>query len=147
PCANGTTCAEDGRCVDAANRGNELAYWPIINMPVASGAAFIEVEHIANTKDHFKQAIIDLGALSRSLRKGDWRSAIGHPIDAYELYYAGQSLGGIIGATFVSLAPEIKRAVLNVPGADTVDMFSDSPFFGPHVDAFFTREGVEAGSF
>ena len=51
------------------------------------------------------------------------------------------------GAAFVSLAPEIERAVLNVPGADAVDMFLDSPFFGPQVEAFFTREDVETGSF
>lgn len=147
PCANGTTCAEDGRCVDAAGQGNELARWPLLNMPVASGAAFIEVDHIASTKDHFLQAIIDLGALSRSLREGDWESVIGAPLATDELYYAGQSLGGIIGATYVALSPEIKRAVLNVPGADTVDLFSDSTYFGPFVDAFFTREGVEDGTY
>ena len=36
---NGTTCGEDGRCVDAANQGNDLALWPVIGMPQASGAA------------------------------------------------------------------------------------------------------------
>lgn len=147
PCANGTTCAEDGRCVDALGNGNEVARWPIIGMPVASGAAFIEIEHIANTRDHFKQTLVDLGALTRSLKHGDWEAAIGYPIDPSWLGYAGQSLGGIIGASFVPLAPEIDVAVLNVPGADTVDLFSDSTFFGPHVDAFFTREEVELGSF
>jgi hypothetical protein len=147
PCTSGTTCAEDGRCLDELGQEGELARWPLVNMPVASGAAFIEVEHIANTKDHFLQSIIDLGALSRSLREGDWQSAIGFSLATDRLYFAGQSLGGIIGGTFVPLAPEIERAVLNVPGADTVDLFTDSPFFGPHVDAFFTREGVQDGSF
>lgn len=147
PCQPGTTCAEDGRCVDENGQGNALARWPILDMPVASGAAFIEVDHIARTKDHFRQAVIDLGALSRSLREGDWETVIGMPLRRDRLYYAGQSLGGIIGATFVPLSPEIPRAVLNVAGANTVDLFCDSPFFGPHVDAFFRREKVEEGSF
>src|SRR5690606_35490515 len=41
----------------------------------------------------------------------------------------------------------IAGAVLNVPGADTVDMFVDSPFFGRQIEAFFRREGVDAASF
>ncbi len=147
PCEDGYTCNDDGRCVDAAGHGNHLRDWPIIGMHQASGAAFIEIEHIANTRDHFRQSVIDLASLSRALRKGDWESAIGLTLKTDELYYVGQSLGGIIGATFVPLSPEIKRAVLNVPGADTVDLFKDSTYFGPHVQAFFNREGVEPDSF
>jgi hypothetical protein len=147
PCARGATCSEDGRCVDASGQGNDLAYWPIIGMPLASGAAFIEVDHIANTRDHFRQSLVDLGALSRSVREGDWKNAIGFTLSTDELYYAGQSLGGIIGGTFVPLSPEIRRAVLNVPGADTVDLFDQSTFFSAHVNAFFQREGVERGTF
>ena len=44
-----------------------------LDLPVASGAMFLEIEHIANTKDHFQQALVDLGALDRSLRIGDWQ--------------------------------------------------------------------------
>lgn len=147
PCQAGYTCAADGRCVDAANQGNYLSDWPIIGMHQASGAAFIEIEEIANTRDHFRQAVIDLKALARSLQKGDWAPVIGAPVDTDNLMYAGQSLGGIIGGTFVPLEPAIKRAVLNVPGADTVDMFNESPYFGTHVRAFFTREGVDQRSY
>ena len=147
PCQAGTTCNPQGRCVDALGQGNKLALWPVLNYPVASGAAFLEIDHIANTKDHFDQAVLDLGALERSLREGDWSAAIGRPVDTSRIYYAGQSLGGILGATFLAGAPGARRAVLNVPGADLVDMFGDSTWFGPQVDAFFTREGVDRDSF
>jgi len=148
PCRRGFECRDNGQCVDDnGSSDNGLARWPVISMPVASGAAFLEVDKISNTADHFRQALVDVGALSRSLRQGDWKSKVGVEFATDKLYYAGQSLGGVIGGTFVSLAPEIERAVLNVPGADTVDMFLDSPFFGPQVDAFFTREDVEKGSF
>ncbi len=147
PCQSGTTCNDQGRCVDANGQGNKLAMFPIINMPVASGAAFLEIEHIASTKDHFKQALVDLSALERSLRKGDWESVIGRPVDGRKILFAGQSLGGIIGATWLSVSEDIPRAVLNVPGADLVDLFRESGWFGAQVDAFFTREQIEAGSF
>ncbi|MCB9564556.1 MAG: hypothetical protein H6708_29580 [Kofleriaceae bacterium] len=148
PCTNGAVCGDEGQCVDpTTGEVQPFATWPIITMPMASGAAFIEIEKIANTRDHFIQSEIDMSALLRSLREGDWASVIGAPIDTDRIYYAGQSLGGVLGGTFVALHPEIADAVLNVPGADTVDMFKDSPFFGPHVQAFFTREGVDPDSF
>ncbi len=147
PCKDGFTCREDGKCVDPAGKPGGLRKWPIIGMYQASGAAFIEIERIANTRDHFRQSLIDLSALSRSLRKGDWRSVIGAPLRTDKLYYAGMSLGGIIGATFVALSPEIERAVLNVPGADTVDLFDESPFFGGQVAAFFKRQNVDRASY
>lgn len=147
PCADGGVCMPDGQCQAAGGGPGELARWPIIGMYRSSGAAFLEIEHISNTRDHFRQSLIDLGALLRSLREGDWESAVGVRFDPSQIHYAGQSLGGILGASFVSLEPRINRAVLNVPGADTVDMFEESPFFSGQVDAFFTREGVEPASF
>jgi dienelactone hydrolase len=147
PCASGTTCNDLGKCVDASGHGNALATWPVIGMPVASGAAFIEIDHIARTKDHFNQAVIDLSALERSLHQGDWHAMLGRDIDTDKIYYAGQSLGGIIGATWLSVSSDIKRAVLNVPGADLVDMFRESGWFKDSVNAFFTRQHIAKGSF
>ena len=147
PCTGDAVCSDEGRCVDALGVEQPFSRWPLVTMPMASGAAFIEVEHIANTRDHFIQSEIDLSALLRSLREGDWEAAIGVRIDPDRIHYAGQSLGGILGATFVATHPEISTSVLNVPGADTVDLFNDSPFFGGQVDAFFRREGVDPASY
>jgi pimeloyl-ACP methyl ester carboxylesterase len=147
PCNEGATCSEEGKCVDAQGNVEDFARFPLVTMPASSGAAFIEVEHISNTRDHFLQSEIDLSALLRALREGDWESKIGVRIDTSRIHYAGQSLGGILGATFVATHPEVSTSVLNVPGADTVDLFNDSPFFGGHVDAFFTREGVDPESY
>jgi dienelactone hydrolase len=147
PCQPGTTCNDEGRCVDATGQGNKLAMFPVINMPVASGAVFQEVDHIAATKDHFLQALVDLGALDRSLRTGDWEAVIGRPVDTTRITYAGQSLGGIMGAIFLGTDPDVQRAVLNVPGADLVELFDESVFFGPQMDAFFQRQGVTRDSF
>jgi hypothetical protein len=148
PCQAGSTCNDVGKCVDAQGNGNHLATFGVLDMPIASGARFLEIEHIANTKDHFQQALIDLGALDRSLRQGNWQMALGtHPVDTSRIYYAGQSLGGIMGGVFLGTSPDIKRAVLNVPGANLVPMFDDSPFFSAQLDAFFTRQHTDRESF
>ncbi|HLL21622.1 MAG TPA: Ig-like domain-containing protein, partial [Kofleriaceae bacterium] len=147
PCGSGTTCNDEGKCVDAAGQGNKLAKWPILDLPIASGAVFTDVNHIASTKDHFLQALVDLGALDRSLRKGNWSPLLGRAVDTSRIYYTGQSLGGIMGAIFLGTQVDISRAVLNVPGADLIRMFDESTFFSSHLDGLFTREGVDKASF
>lgn len=147
PCGAGTTCNDYGKCVDASGQGNKLARWPIIDLPIASGAVFTDVDHIAGTKDHFVQALVDLGALDRSLRKGDWSPLLGRAVDTSRIYYTGQSLGGIMGAIFLGTQVDVSRAVLNVPGADLIRMFDESTYFSSHLDGLFTREGIDKASF
>ncbi|MGZ3429374.1 MAG: hypothetical protein ACXVCV_22135, partial [Polyangia bacterium] len=145
PCQAGSTCNELGRCVDASGQGNNLAMWPLLNYPVASGATFIEIDHIANTKDHFQQALVDFSELRRSLQGADW-GGLSVKLDGTKIYYAGQSLGGILGGAFLPYAPEVQRAVLNVPGADVVDLYKNSPSFGSQVTGFFTRQMIDPAS-
>ncbi|MCK6545860.1 Ig-like domain-containing protein [Myxococcota bacterium] len=144
PCAGGTTCSPDGRCVDGAGEGNRLSEWPLINYPQASGGAFLDVDHMPATRDHFYQAVTDLGTLRRSLAEGDWRSAVGFDLELRG--YVGQSLGGIIGALFTAAHPDLPRVVLNVPGADLIDQFRTSVVFEPHMEAFLARQGITPGT-
>lgn len=154
PCQSGdaASCGPSGECVDANgdpepfNNFLSLAGQPaVMDMKPASGAAFLDVEDIPHIPDHFRQALVDLAALKRSLLEGDW-SQLGLRFDPQRIRYAGQSLGGIIGAVYVALDPDIERAVLNVPGADLVDLFRESTFFAPQVDAFFERHQIPDGS-
>jgi dienelactone hydrolase len=146
PCPGGASCGADGLCRDKSGAVVPFSTWPVIKMPQASGAAFIELDSIAGTTHHFSQAVTDLGALSRSLAKGDWQKAVGYGFKTERIGYLGQSLGGIIGATYAPLDPRVGRAVLNVPGANLVPMFLDSKYFGPHIDAYLKRESIEKGS-
>ncbi|MBI5480866.1 MAG: hypothetical protein HY906_18550 [Deltaproteobacteria bacterium] len=156
PCKSGAdaTCSPDGKCLD--QNGNPEAFSNIIDlgsgevlmdMKPASGAAFLDINDIPYINDHFAQAVVDLGALKRSLREGYWEVAAGTTFTTDKLYYAGQSLGGIIGATYVAMDPDIARAVLNVPGCDLVDMFQESVYFGPQVDDYFNRNSIPLTSY
>ena len=146
PCKSGSTCGTDGKCRDKSGKTTSLARWPILPMVQASGAAFIELSTIPGTRHHFLQAIIDLGALSRSLRKGDWKKVAGYGFKTDKIYYMGQSLGGIIGGTYAALDTHVSRAVLNVPGANLVPMFLDSRYFGAHIDSYLKREAIKKGT-
>ena len=146
PCQSGSSCGSDGQCRDKNGTITELSKWPVIPMNQASGAAFIELDSIAGTMAHFRQAVIDLAALSRAVRKGTWKAHVGYSFDASKLGYLGQSLGGILGGTYVAVDHSIKRAVLNVPGGNLVPMFQESLYFGTHIDNFLKREEIEEGT-
>jgi pimeloyl-ACP methyl ester carboxylesterase len=156
PCKSGAdaTCSPDGQCLD--KNGNPEPFSNIIDlgsgevvmdMKPASGAAFLDINDIPYINDHFAQAMVDLGALKRSLREGYWSVAAGTTFKTDAFYYAGQSLGGIIGATYVAMDPDITRGVLNVPGCDLVDMFQESVYFGPQVDDYFNRNHIPLTSY
>lgn len=144
-CRGGTMCAEDGRCVDSAGAGNELANWPLVNYPTASGGAFVQVDNLPGTRDNIYQGVTELAALRRSLLEGDWKSAIGYDVNP-KIGYVGQSLGGIMGTLFAAAEPKIERVVLNVPGGDLVELFRNSQVFGAHIDWFVAQREVEPGS-
>ena len=145
-CKSGSKCGSDGKCRDGGGNLTALPKWPIIPMYQASGAAFIELSSLPGTREHFLQAVIDLGALSRSIQKGDWKKATGYSFKTDKVYYLGQSLGGIIGATYTALDPAMDRVVLNVPGGNVVPMFQDSKYFGEHIKAYLKRESITKGT-
>lgn len=47
-------------------------------------------------------------------------------LDPTRLYYQGTSMGGVLGAAFVGLAPEIDAAFLHVPGTGIADIIMNS---------------------
>ena len=135
------------RAIDAAHRQDpnltadgrpdDFTAFPLVAVQVASGAAFLDVGDLPYINDHFRQALVDLSSLLQAIRTADWGSAVGYRLDPETIHYTGQSLGAIIGAVWVAVTPEIDRAVLNVPGSDMVDLFAESTFFGPQIDAYF----------
>lgn len=58
-------------------------------------------------------------------------SGDGQPdLDTESLHYLGTSLGGVLGATVIGLAPEIDAAYLQVPGAGIIDTLFHSLVWG-----------------
>ncbi|MBI3184226.1 MAG: hypothetical protein HYZ28_19000 [Myxococcales bacterium] len=76
---------------------------------------FFAVDNLAAARENFRQMAFDQMQLSRVALAMDL-DADGTPEFAPELGYFGNSLGGIMGASFVTYDPRVKHAVLNVPG-------------------------------
>jgi hypothetical protein len=86
--------------------------------------------------DQLQQAHVNVHVMTRlmlSTIKGDPALAFGsHPIvDGSEVYYLGGSDGGIQGATFMAMTPDVVRGVLDVPGCEWTLMLQRSSDFYP----------------
>jgi hypothetical protein len=149
PCESGdaASCAPTGECLDARGRTEPFSAFPIIDIKPASGAAFMDTADIPHIPDHFHQALTDLSSLVHSLRTQDWESALGQRIDTSQFYFAGQSLGSIIGTVWVAPRNDIARSVFNVPGSNLVDLFTNSTYFKPQMDQLFVNLDVAEGSY
>lgn len=147
-CGSGSTCNASGRCATHDGVVTEYATIPMTDMPVAGGSALIDVEDLPHISDRMRQALVDMSAVRRSLRLGDWAKLTGGiELERQRVYYTGQSLGGILGAVFVAVTDDVERAVLNVPGADLVGLFRESTYFKPQMDAFLEHEKLVDGSY
>lgn len=146
-CQDDGTCREDGVCVDDDGEEVDLLtielssmlsflrdtqYDDLLNYPVSSGHAFIDLDSLAATSDAFGQGLLDLSQALRVIRGEELQEAIlpqpGHTLDD-EILYLGMSLGGILGGGLVAVEPEIETFVLNVPGADMTTLIESSATF------------------
>lgn len=104
-----------------------------------------DLNRIALVTDRLQQSIINhitltelaIGTLSDD---PDIRVGSGPLIDETRIYYAGGSLGGIQGTSFVAMSPRITRGVLSVPGAGWLNMLTRSTHWnrlGPFIDLFY----------
>jgi len=148
PCESGddASCGPYGECLDGDGYVEDFNTFPIIDMKPASGAAFMDMEDLPHIPDHFRQALVDMGALQHAIEQGAFEEVWGDEVPRNRFVYAGQSLGSIIGSVYVSQSPEVEAGVFNVLGADLVDLFQESTYFSPQIDAFMVKHDLEEGS-
>lgn len=106
---------------------------PELGVRLASG----DLSQFATVPDRGMQAMLNNILADRMVKYAlatDTRTHLGGTptIDPAQLWYWGASLGGIYGATFMSLTPDIPRGVLGVPGQSFDLMLPRSI----HYDAF-----------
>ncbi len=100
--------------------------------------------------DRFQQAYVNQLLLGRLMRSPDgfvdddnFQNGSNQPvIDTSQLYYYGNSQGGIQGGGYTALSPDISRSVLGVPGLDygglLLQRSSDFAPFEPIIQASYT---------
>ncbi|MBX3247030.1 MAG: hypothetical protein KF901_07610 [Myxococcales bacterium] len=102
-------------------------------------------------RDAMRQGSADLLALVRTLRGADWSllaeedaSLAGIQLAPDRLGFIGYSLGGILGAMFVAVEPEVGAAVLAFTGGSIVHAVSESPAFNPtYLPQLFPLVGLD----
>ena len=94
--------------------------------------------------DHIEQGYLGFLLLGRALVHPDGITkdpAFGGKVDRSELFYDGNSQGGIYGGALLAIAPDHERAVLGVPGMNYSTLLARSVDFDGYAKGDF--EGAE----
>jgi hypothetical protein len=117
---------------------------------VVSGAAFINPANLPNSRDTFRQSVVDLHslltaiapkvaadpALTSTLNLGTNKLGVGIAVnEATTVNFVGMSLGGIVGMPFVAQQQGIGSVVLNVTGGGIAKLLDGSTVYGAPIAA------------
>ncbi len=150
-CVGDATCNDVGQCIESDGSPGQLTSFHVpfvdVDYPTSTGFAFVEIDNLVGTRDHFAQAVIDLEQGLRVIRNADWfANTGGYKLDGQDVVYLGMSLGGIVGADLAAIEPTIKTFVLNVPGADYLTLIENSDTFRTVFNQALAARGVQRGS-
>jgi pimeloyl-ACP methyl ester carboxylesterase len=109
-----------------------------------SGSWFINLQSLLTSRDNLRQGVADLFQLAHTIPSMHYSTNT--DFDGSRIALVGQSLGSIIGTSFLQIDPNVNVGVLNVPGGGIARLLDGSPTFGPRIRAGLSAAGVEAGT-
>lgn len=107
-----------------------------------SGTYFINLSYLLTSRDNLRQATSDLMELTSAIPTMSFDGDAVADFDGSQIEFVGQSLGSIIGTTFMAMEPNVNVGVLNVPGGGVVRLLDKSPTFGPRIHAGLAQAGL-----
>lgn len=85
---------------------------------IAVNLGFFQSFHnFVGIRDNFRQTYVDLSSLVRLLEGNSIDVALSTTLDETRIYYMGHSLGGLMGAGFIPIEPNVDAALLNATGS------------------------------
>jgi hypothetical protein len=117
----------------------------------ASGNFFLS-SNFFRIRDGLRQAQLDQSALVLALARppspfpqpgANPLADAGVLVNPTQVYYAGISLGAMVGTSTVATNPRFARAALNVPGGTLVDVVTTAPAFQPRIGPIFAGLGID----
>jgi hypothetical protein len=123
------SCAPDSHC-DGSDFNEAFSGWNLLNL-----------SNLFATRDNFREQVIDNSQFARVAQGTGAGSlaALTVPMNPGAISYSGQSLGGILGTLYASVAFNVQNTGLNVPGGDPVEILLIAPAFAS------TLAGFQAG--
>lgn len=109
-----------------------------------SGTHFTNLTSLLTSRDNLREGVVDLLELSHAVQGMHYSP--GTDFDTAKVRFVGQSLGGIVGLTFLAIDPSVKAGVLSVPGGGIARLLDASPTFGPRIHAGLAAAGIEQGT-
>ena len=115
----------------------------------SSGKHFINLPSLLTSRDNLRQGVANLVHLAKSVQTMDYNAAlgaVGADFVGLPVSFAGQSLGAMTGVTFLAVNADTGPALLSVPGGGVAALLTQSPTFGPVIEAGLQGNGIIAGS-
>ncbi len=109
-----------------------------------SGAHFLNLSNLLVARDNLRQSVSDLLHLYSALDQIDVDGG-GPDLDATRVAYVGQSLGSIVGTTFLSLV-DVEAAFLSVPGGGVAKLIEGSETYSDVLIDGLADEGTLFGT-
>lgn len=129
-----------------------------------SGAQFINLGFLTNTRDNNRQAVMDLLNLNASLSalNTEMRKSLATGLDVNRVYVVGVSLGGILGSVFTTVNQKaisnetavglssnlnsIKGLITSAAGTQVSQILVNSVAFSPVINGGLAANGVNVGT-
>jgi dienelactone hydrolase len=115
-------------------------------VPDGSGTHTINLSSLLTSRDNLRQATADLFAVTKAVPTISIDGDATPDLDGSRIFFVGQSLGSIVGLSFVTLETAVQTSVLSVPGGGIAQMLNGSATFGPRIRAGLSAAGVNAGT-
>jgi hypothetical protein len=116
------------------------------NIIDSSGSYTINLSNLLVSRDNFRQGVADLFSLAATIPTMDLDGDGNPDFDGSKIGYVSQSLGSLVGVTFLALEDTVNTAVLSVPGGGIARLLDGSAAFGPIIRAGLEQAGVIAGT-
>ena len=116
--------------------------------PGMNGSDFINLTNLLNSRDNTRQSVANLFALTHMITSGagDFTGDGFPELAPVGVTYLGMSLGGIVGAPFITMEPDVAVSTLNVAGGRVPYLLNNSASFGPAIDAGLGAFGLNPGT-
>jgi pimeloyl-ACP methyl ester carboxylesterase len=111
-----------------------------------NGAHYINLQNLVVQRDNVRQAVADLFSLTTAIPTIDIPD-VGTTADfTSEIYFVGNSLGGMIGTVFTALESNVKDVVLVAGSGSIPKLLDGSASFGPVIAGGLAAAGVNKGT-